>query len=55
MIEITENCPCCGEELRIVKWHDDWGLVEVKKTCSCGYVYHWAYGSVISDSNEPNK
>jgi Zn ribbon nucleic-acid-binding protein len=48
---MSEECPHCGEPLKIKKWHDDVGLVEIKKDCSCGYVYHWAYGTAIADSD----
>lgn len=48
---MSEECPHCGEPLKIKKWHDEVGLVEIHKSCTCGYVYHWAYGTVIADSD----
>ena len=31
-------------------WDDDRGVVEIYKSCECGYLYHWAYGNVVEDS-----
>ena len=48
---ITEDiCPNCGERLFVKTWDDDRGVVEIYKSCECGYLYHWAYGNVIEDS-----
>lgn len=47
----VENCPHCGLPLIVKKWNDDIGMVEIKKDCMCGYVYHWAYGTVVADSD----
>ena len=44
------DCPFCGEELHIRIWEDDYGIVEIHKSCPCGYIYHWAYGNVVEDS-----
>ena len=44
-----ESCPRCGEGMAIQEWYEDHWKVEIKKECSCGYVYHWSYGSVICD------
>lgn len=46
-----EECPRCGQPLIVRRWNDDVGMVEIKKECSCGYIYHWSYGSVMEDSD----
>jgi Zn ribbon nucleic-acid-binding protein len=45
------ECPECGEVLKIKKWHDDIGLVEERRECECGHIYHWAYGVVVEISH----
>ena len=50
-MDVVENCPHCGLTLSVRKWNDDYGMIEIKKACSCGYIYHWAYGTVIEDSD----
>ena len=46
------NCPYCGAELIEEKWHDDYGKIEEVKDCpECEYIYHWAYGMVVADSD----
>ena len=47
-----EACPKCGSDMVTQEWHDDHGIIEIHKSCSCGYLYHWAYGTVIDDSEQ---
>lgn len=44
-------CPLCGAEMLKKEWWDDHGLEERLKECpQCDYIYHWAYGRIVADS-----
>lgn len=45
-------CPRCDSEMKTAIWKEDGHVVEVKHSCHCGFVYHWAYGTVYQDGIE---
>lgn len=46
------SCPKCGGTTNVKRWYEDHYLVEERIECSCGYVYHWSYGSVLEDDED---
>ena len=49
------ECPRCGDELKIKNWYEDHWMVEEKRWCSCGYIWHWAYGSLIESESRSDE
>jgi hypothetical protein len=46
---MKEECPRCDAPMTVKQWLDDGHIVETYAHCSCGYTYHWAYGTVLAD------
>lgn len=46
------TCPACGERLAVQKWYDDDWMVEERRVCRCGYVWHWSYGNLIEEGED---